>query len=274
MPVPVFVVDSFTPEPWRGNPAGVCLLDVPRDDAWMQSVAAELKHAETAFVRPAGDGYDLRWFTPEAEVDLCGHATLAAAHVLWAAGRLPAHAPARFSTRSGALTARLAGDGLIAMDFPALPASPVDAPPALAAALGLPAAGPAPEVLVFAEGLLVPLDDEAAVAALEPDFAALAALSVPGHGVPVIVVVTAPAERDGVDFVSRVFAPAVGIPEDPVTGAAHCGLGPFWAERLGRDALTGRQISARGGTVRVRVLGDRVELRGEAVLVLRGELLV
>jgi PhzF family phenazine biosynthesis protein len=260
--VRALVVDAFTDVAFRGNPAGVVLLDAPAGsypDTWLQSVAAELRHSETAFcsVRPDG-AHDLRWFTPTVEVTLCGHATLATTHVLATAG---AGEDFTFHTLSGELRATVQ-DGEITLDFPARVPVPVDAPAGLAAALG------AEPVSVHANGLdlVVELASAAAVGDLRPGIAALAAVEARG------VIVTA-AGGDGVDFVSRFFGPRVGVDEDPVTGSAHCALAPFWSARLGRTALVGRQLSARGGVVAVEVRGDRVLLGGRAVTVLDGELL-
>jgi predicted PhzF superfamily epimerase YddE/YHI9 len=258
----IFQVDAFTAEPFRGNPAAVCLLDGPRDDGWRQAVAAEMNLSETAFVERHGSGgggeFALRWFTPTTEVDLCGHATLAAAHVLWEAGE--AADRLSFRTRSGKLVAERVGPG-IRLDFPSQPAAAVDIPAGLAVSLG------AEPVWVGANGIdyLVELDNDDAVRSLTPDIAGLRALPVRG------VIVTA-AGADGCDFVSRFFAPATGIDEDPVTGSTHCCLGPYWRDRLGRAELVGYQASARGGYVGVRVAGDRVLISGQAVTVLRGEL--
>jgi PhzF family phenazine biosynthesis protein len=257
-----FVVDAFTERAFRGNPAGVVLLDAPAHGAWMQDVAAELRHSETAFVaaRPDGD-HDLRWFTPTVEVDLCGHATLATAHVLTGTG---APGPFAFHTRSGVLRAHSEADGAVVLDFPRRDPRPIPPVPGLAAALG---AQPR-EVVAAGDDVLVLLDDAATVVGLSPDMAALA--RVPARG----VIVTAAAEPGaGRDFVSRFFGPNVGVDEDPVTGSAHCGLAPYWADRLGRSYLRGEQVSARGGTVDVEVRGSRVLLRGRAVTVLAGELL-
>jgi PhzF family phenazine biosynthesis protein len=255
-------VDAFTSVPFTGNPAAVVVLGQRREDLWMQSVAREMNLSETAFLVWEEDSFRLRWFTPAVEVDLCGHATLASAHVLWDEGFAPAERPLRFVTRSGVLTATRGADR-IELDFPARLETPVDAPPGLAAALG---AAPR-HVGRNVDDLVVLLDDEAAVRALSPDFGALRRLPVRG------VTVTAPASTPGYDFVSRFFAPAVGVDEDPVTGSAHCCLAPFWRQRLGRDAMRGYQASARGGAVWVRVAGDRVILGGQAVTVARGELL-
>jgi PhzF family phenazine biosynthesis protein len=265
MAIPISVVDAFSDAPFRGNPAGVCLPPKDMSPAWMQSVAAEMNLAETAFLRPRGpDEYDLRWFTPRVEVDLCGHATLASAHRLWEEGL--AEGTIRFHTRSGVLSAARDGGG-IELDFPAAPASETQAPAGLADALGAPFVWTGTNAV---GDLLVEMPDERAVRNLEPDFAALSRL--PARG----VVTTARAERpaeSGYDFVSRFFAPRVGIDEDPVTGSAHCALAPFWSARLGRMELVGWQASARGGRVRTHVDGDRVALGGRAVTVWRGELL-
>jgi PhzF family phenazine biosynthesis protein len=251
------IVDAFTDRPFTGNPAAVCVLDGPVPEPWMQAVAMEANLSETAFLVPGGEGWALRWFTPTTEVDLCGHATLASAHVLWVDGHLDAHAPARFATRSGGLTCRQGSDGEIVMDFPADPTHPVDEP-AVAAALGHPGA----PVHRGASFHLVELAEPEAVRVLEPDLAAVAAC------VPHAVIATA-AGGDGVDCTSRVFGPAVGIAEDPVTGSAHCTLACFWGDRLGRDDLVGWQASARGGRVAMRRRGERVELGGRAVVVAR-----
>ena len=262
MRVPLVQVDAFTETPFAGNPAAVCLLETPRDDGWLQAVGAEMNLPETAFVRPLADGFELRWFTPSIEVDLCGHATLAAAHVLWETKRLAPDAVARFHTRSGLLTAARR-DGWIELDFPAEPASPVEAPPVLTEALGVTARWTGRNRFDW----LVEVETAALVRGLKPDLHALAA--VPTRG----VIVTAPGDDARADFVSRFFAPRAGIPEDPVTGSAHCCLGPYWAGHLGRTALTGYQASPRGGLVRVRLAGDRVILGGRAVTVLQGELI-
>lgn len=256
-----FVIDAFTDVAFRGNPAGVVLLDEPADAAWMQDVAAELRHSETAFVTERVDGeHDLRWFTPAVEVDLCGHATLATTHALDSTG---AGGSFVFHTRSGPLRTTVEADGTIAMDFPAQSPQPVDEPLGLAAALG------ADPVSVHGNGVdvLVELADAATVVALRPDIAALR--SVECRGVTVTAAADAGADHD---FVSRFFAPRVGVDEDPVTGSAHCALAPFWAQRLGQLTLTGVQRSERGGRIGVDVRGDRVVLRGRAVTVLDGTL--
>ena len=256
-------VDAFTDRPFGGNPAAVCVLASARDEEWMQLVAREMNLAETAFLVRRGDGFDLRWFTPMCEVDLCGHATLASAHALWEDGHLPDGAIARFHTRSGVLTAERR-DGLIWLDFPSTPAQPAPAPGELQGGLGVPLefVGRTPF------DYLVEVDREKTLLSLAPDLRMLAKLPVRG------VIVTSRSATAGRDFVSRFFAPAAGVPEDPVTGSAHCALAPFWAERLGRHELIGYQASARGGEVRVRLAGDRVLLGGQAVTVLRGELLL
>jgi len=256
-------VDAFTSEPFAGNPAAVCLLREERPDRWLQAVAAEMNLSETAFLLPRQDGYGLRWFTPRVEVDLCGHATLASAHVLWESGRLAHDAIARFHTRSGPLSA-VRRDPWIELDFPAVPDEPCDAPAGLAAALG------ARPLYVGRNrfDLLVELDNEEVVRGLRPDLSRLAELG--GRG----VIVTSRSSAPGTDFVSRFFAPAAGVDEDPVTGSAHCCLAPFWSARLGQSRFVARQISARGGVLRVELAGDRVLLAGQAVTVLRGEIIV
>ncbi len=261
MPRPIAIVDAFTDRPFSGNPAAVCLLDAPADEGWMQSVAAEMNLSETAFVHqlPGGE-FGLRWFTPTTEVDLCGHATLASAHLLWETGWLSQDAEARFETRSGQLRARLASDG-IELDFPARPVREAAAPPALLQGLGVEPAWVGHESSAW----LALLDSEEDVRSLRPDMGLLGAL-------PELVIVTARSDAPRYDFVSRCFAPSWGIPEDPVTGAAHCSLGPFWQERLEKSNLIGYQASARGGVVRVRLAGNRALLRGQAVTVMRGEL--
>jgi PhzF family phenazine biosynthesis protein len=254
-------VDAFTDRPFAGNAAGVCVLAGPADATWMRQVAREMNLAETAFLYPQGNGFHLRWFTPTVEVDLCGHATLASAQVLWSEGHLPPGEQARFHTLSGLLTADQRGDW-IELDFPAELAAPVASPPNLRDALGV-------ELIAVGRNrvdYIVEVADERTVRGVQPDMARLAA--VPTRG----VIVTSRADSPEFDFVSRFFAPAAGIPEDPVTGSAHCCLGPYWAERLGKDQLVGFQASARGGTVRVRLAGDRVKLLGQAVTVIRGEL--
>lgn len=261
MPLPLLQIDAFTDRAFGGNPAAVCLLQEPMSDLWMQHVAQEMNLAETAFLLPEPDGYSLRWFTPVLEVDLCGHATLASAHALWEGRHLAPEATARFHTRSGLLTARQNGEW-IELDFPAEPATEVAAPPELLDGLPITPRYVGKNRFDY----LVEVESEAALRALRPDFSLLACLSARG------VIVTAPASTPNFDFVSRFFAPACGINEDPVTGSAHCCLGPYWYERLHRQTFTAFQASARGGIVKVNVMGNRVLLDGQAVTVLRGEL--
>jgi predicted PhzF superfamily epimerase YddE/YHI9 len=260
--IPICVVDAFATKAFQGNPAAVCFPSAEASAPWMQAVAGELALSETAFLLPRDDGsWALRWFTPTREVDLCGHATLAAAHVLWETGRLDPSLPARFLTRSGWLHALRSDDGSVQLDFPARPAMPCDVPGGLADAIGADMRWCGRSL----EDLLVELPHASVVRGLAPDLAALAALPVRG------VIVTAASDVAGHDFVSRFFAPAVGVPEDPVTGSAHCTLGPFWAARLGRASLRGLQASRRGGTVAVACQGERILLTGAAVTTWRGE---
>jgi PhzF family phenazine biosynthesis protein len=261
MSVPIFVVDAFTDAAFKGNPAGVCILSEAKDAAWMQSVAAEMKHAETAFLTRQPKGFDLRWFTPAVEVKLCGHATLASAHVLWQEKLAERNDTIHFFTLSGELRASFRDD-FIWLDFPAQPAKSCEAPPNLLDALGAKAV----YVGRSRDDYLVLVATEADVKALQPDHARLRKLPVRG------VIVTAIADQPQVDFVSRFFAPGSGIDEDPVTGSAHCTLAVFWQEKLKKSEFVARQLSERGGTVRVRLEGDRVHLGGTAVTVLKGEL--
>ncbi|MBM3775890.1 MAG: PhzF family phenazine biosynthesis protein [Acidobacteria bacterium] len=262
MPLRIVQVDAFTDKPFTGNPAAVCVLPHPREARWMQEVAREMNLSETAFVERRAGGFGLRWFTPATEVDLCGHATLASAHVLWEDGHLPPEEQARFHTRSGLLTATRGEPGWIELDFPATPPESAPAPPGLEAALGRPVKYAGRSRFDH----LAELESEPAVRDLEPDMAALRQLGPRG------VIVTSRAASAEFDFVSRFFAPAAGVDEDPVTGSAHCCLGPFWAGRLGKRALLAYQASARGGVVRVGVAGDRVLLAGQSVTVMRGTL--
>lgn len=260
--VPVFLVDAFSGQPFAGNPAAVCLLDRPAEAAWMQAVAREMNQSETAFLVPSGEAWGLRWFTPALEVRLCGHATLASAHVLWETARAPAGAPVLFDTVSGRLTADGTA-GQITLHFPAKPAAPTRTPRGLAGALGI-----QPLFVGRSEyDFLLEAPSAEIVRSLRPDFTRLRQLPVRG------IIVTAPSDQPEFDFVSRFFAPAAGVDEDPVTGSAHCTLGPFWSERLGRTELVGWQASPRGGRIEVRVEKDRVLLRGKALTTLRGELL-
>ncbi len=263
MSLSIIQVDAFTDKAFSGNPAAVCLLAQPQaqDEGWMQNVASEMNLSETAFLYRQADGFNLRWFTPAAEVELCGHATLASAHVLWEMGHLPPQEQARFHTLSGLLTAERQGDW-IELDFPATPESPAEAPPGLATALGV-----EPKYIGKNQfDYLVEVESEEIVRAMQPNFSLLQSVSCRG------VVVTSRASSKGYDFVSRFFAPQVGINEDPVTGSAHCCLGPFWGARLEKKKFTAYQASPRGGVVRVRLDGRRVHLGGQAVTVLRGEL--
>ena len=262
---PLFQVDAFASVPFTGNPAAVCLLGTGEAPSarWMQAVAGEMNLAETAFVRSRPDGdFDLRWFTPAAEVKLCGHATLASAHVLWETDRLGARDAARFHTWSGLLSA-VQQAGRITLDFPSTPTRPVDAPDGLLDSLGLRQTG----VESDGEDYLVEVENAAAVRTLQPDLGRLAQIDARG------VIVTARSDSPDADIVSRFFAPRVGVPEDPVTGSAHCRLAPYWASRLGTTTLRAVQASARGGSLLVELEGDRVRLSGGAVTVLRGELL-
>jgi len=258
----IYQVDAFTDKPFAGNPAGVCILSEPRDEGWMQNVAREMNLSETAFLLKEQDGFNLRWFTPAVEVDLCGHATLASAHILWEAGYLKPEEQARFNTRSGLLTAERQDDW-IEMNFPATPEEPAEAPADLIEALGVPAAYVGKNRFDY----LVEVDSEEVVRNMQPDFTLLAKVSARG-----IMVTSIPSTQD-YDFVSRFFAPQVGINEDPVTGSAHCCLGPYWSKRIEKNEFVAYQASPRGGVMRVRVDGDRVYLGGQAVTVLRGELI-
>ncbi len=257
----IFQVDAFTDKAFAGNPAAVCILTEPRDDAWMQDLAREMNLSETAFLSRQEDGFNLRWFTPALEVALCGHATLASAHILWEIGLVSPEEPARFHTLSGLLTAERKGDW-IELNFPATPDQPATAPPRLEQALGL-----TPKYTGKSKfDYLFEVETEDSVRNLKPDFTLLKTIQVRG------VMVTSRAASSGYDFVSRFFAPGSGIDEDPVTGSAHCCLGPFWSQRLGKDELIAYQASRRGGTVRVRVSGERVYLSGQAITILGGEL--
>jgi PhzF family phenazine biosynthesis protein len=254
MSAELHLVDAFTGSPFRGNTAAVCIPGGEAEPAWMQQVAAEMKHSETAFLFPAGGGWNLRWFTPEKEVELCGHATLAAAFVLWTTGRVAPGEAIVFETLSGPLTARMDGDW-ITLDFPAEPATAAGPVPGLGKALGIePVYTARNRFDILAE---LPAADD--VCSLEPDMAALAAIRARG------IIITAPSDLPQFDFVSRFFAPSVGVPEDPVTGSAHCCLAPYWGAKLNKTGMTGFQCSARGGSVRVTLQGDRVILAGHAV---------
>ena len=268
MSLPIVQVDAFASAPFTGNPAAVCVLHSPRDEKWMASVANEMNLSETSFIHPhATDhgAFELRWFTPTVEVALCGHATLASAHVLWEESHIAPHATARFHTKSGLLTCDRIGHW-IEMDFPANPVEAADPPAQMAEALGVDLKFTGKSKFDY----LVEVADEATVRALKPNYQVLRQLPVRG------IIVTAladPANWHNYDFVSRFFAPGSGIDEDPVTGSAHCALAPYWLPRTGKAEMTGYQASARGGIVKVRPVNDRVFLGGQAVTVLRGELL-
>ncbi len=263
MSIPIYQVDAFANAPFSGNPAAVCLLSGPADAEWMQHVASEMNLSETAFLSSLDDGHRLRWFTPEVEVELCGHATLASAHVLFETEALPEDQVARFHTASGLLTVIRNSYGTLTMDFPATIPVENDPPLGLSDVFGItPVWTGRSRFDVFVE-----VSDEATVRGLNPDHGAVAKLGARG------VIVTARADAGNpYDFVSRFFAPGSGVPEDPVTGSAHCALAPYWTTKLNRDSLIGYQASKRGGFVSVRVSGDRVELSGRAITVLAGEL--
>jgi PhzF family phenazine biosynthesis protein len=261
MGVRIVQVDAFANTPFAGNPAAVCVLPASPSESWMQQVAREMNLSETAFLTPNGDGYNLRWFTPSVEVALCGHATMASAHVLWEDGHLPENVQARFHTRSGVLLADKRGES-IELDFPATPAELADAPAGLLEALEAEARFVGKNKFDY----LVEVGSEKLLRNIHPDFTMLRKLPVRG------VIVTTRSESPEFDFVSRFFAPGSGIDEDPVTGSSHCALGPYWADRLDKSQFTAYQATPRGGIVRVTVKGSRVILGGQAVTVLRGEL--
>jgi len=265
MRLPLFQVDAFTAVPFAGNPAAVCVLGQDLDADLMQKIAAEMNLSETAFVQPVGVVYQLRWFTPKVEVDLCGHATLATTHVLLSEGFAASDSALEFDTRSGRLRASRSGKDWIQLDFPTEAPYKSDPPPEVIA--GLRSQG-----IVFAGrnrwDYFFELESEDLVRRMEPDFALLGSATERG------VVVTSRSDSPGFDFVSRFFAPAAGINEDPVTGSAHCCLAPYWGERLGKTTMRAFQASARGGILEVETRGDRVLIRGQAITVLRGELAV
>jgi len=262
MAFPIFQVDAFTARPFSGNPAAVCLLPGPQKVAWMQQVAAEMNLSETAFLCPEGGIYRLRWFTPRMEVDLCGHATLASAHILWEEQHVTAKTPILFETRSGRLQA-MQKENRIVIDFPADTVEAAKVPLDLLPALGCEAIYVGKTCFDY----LIEVETEAMLRAIRPDFLRLA--KVPMRG----VIVTSSSSDSRYDFVSRFFAPAAGIEEDPVTGSAHCALGPYWEKRIGKKELTAYQASARGGVLTVCQERGRVSLGGEAATVLRGTLL-
>ncbi len=255
--IPLYQVDAFAHQRFEGNPAAVCPLDDWLDDYLLQAIAEENNLSETAFIIPAGDGFALRWFTPSTEVGLCGHATLASAHVLFE--HLDYRAPQiKFDTRSGRLAVEKTSSGL-RMDFPAIPARPCATPEQLIQALGR-----TPIRVLANEDYIAVFENESVVRQLQPDFSLLSELDRRG------VMVTAPGDQH--DFVSRYFAPRIGIPEDPVTGAAHCTLAPYWANKLGKETLKARQVSRRGGEIGCQVQGDRIILSGQAVTYMIGEI--
>jgi PhzF family phenazine biosynthesis protein len=259
----LYQVDAFTDRPFGGNPAAVCLMETTREDSWMLKVAQEMNLSETAFCLPLHEGYSLRWFTPATEVDLCGHATLATAHILWETGSLETSQRARFKTRSGLLTAGLDGSWIL-MDFPADPPKSCDTPPELLDALGI------EEPVATARGrfdYLIEISDESSLSNLKPDFRKLRQTDTRG------VIVTALSSSRDCDFLSRFFAPAVGVDEDPVTGSAHCTLCPYWSGKLGKTEFLARQVSARGGLIRTEMKGSRVTVGGQAITVFAGDLL-
>jgi len=266
MPTPLTIVDAFTSVAFSGNPAAVCVLSEPGDEKWMQNVALEMNLSETAFLYPingeSDNQYNLRWFTPVTEVDLCGHATLASAHALWEMGAWSGEKGLCFNTRSGVLRA-LFKKGKIQLDFPALEATPLKSPPNFNALLSV-------ETIWVGKSesdYLVEVGDARTVAELKPNFGALGEIEARG----IIVTAISEVERSA-DFVSRFFAPRVGIDEDPVTGSAHCLLGPYWGSKLKKNSLVGHQLSSREGEVEIVIEGERVLLAGSAVTILRGEL--
>ncbi|WP_071189054.1 PhzF family phenazine biosynthesis protein [Trichormus sp. NMC-1] len=257
-------VDAFTDKAFTGNPAAVCILDIPKSSEWMQKVAQEMNLSETAFLVKQDDGFNLRWFTPTVEVPLCGHATLASAHVLWSQQHLSADDEARFYTKSGVLTAKLQGDW-IELNFPVNHSQPVEAPSELSQVLGIPYKSVEQNSL----GYLVEVEAEELVREMQPNFQLMKTLPVAD-----IIVTSIAKSGSEYDFVSRFFAPGLGINEDPVTGAAHCCLAPFWRNKLGKDEFLAYQASSRGGVVKVYYAGEnRVFISGQAVTVMRGELI-
>jgi len=262
MGVEIFQVDAFTDKPFGGNPAAVCILPAAADETWMQDVAREMNLSETAFLVQQEDGYNLRWFTPVVEVELCGHATLASAHILWEQGLLAPDAQARFFTKSGLLTA-VHKASWIELDFPAEPEEQTAVPETLFQALGAEAQYVGKNRFDY----LLEFERAEIIRKMTPDFTLLCTIS--GRG----FIVTSRSDSRQYDFISRFFAPAFGVNEDPVTGSAHCCLGPYWAKKLGKEALTAFQASARGGVVKVRVGDDRVFLGGQAVTVMRAIIL-
>lgn len=265
MPIPIFVVDAFAESPLEGNPAGVCLLEKEASAEWMQKVAEEMKHAETAFIWPIGDDFGLRWFTPTVEVSLCGHATLASAQVLFEERNIQKE-EITFHTASGELHCKRGEDHTVVMDFPAKPPAPYGSPSLKTISHALGIKDEPVDVLAYGLDWFIVFENQAQVEAIQPDFLEIISLGLRG------VLVTAPANPGEFDFVSRFFAPSSGIPEDFVTGSAHCALAPYWSRRLGKTKMKGRQLSARRGTVGVEWIEDRVFLTGHAQVVLAGEL--
>lgn len=261
MGVKIIQVDAFTSRPFSGNPAAVCVMEKPAEESWMQSVANEMNLSETAFLHPEKDGYRLRWFTPTTEVDLCGHATLASAHVLFEDGHVAKGSDITFHTRSGALGARQS-EGKIELKFPTTPAKEVNAPEKLLKALGIQALWTGQTTHDF----LIEVDSEETLRGVAPNFAELVKFDTRG------VIVTSASQTDKYDFLSRYFAPAFGINEDPVTGSIHCALGKYWSQKLGKTSLNAYQASSRGGEISVTVAGEQTILVGAAVTVMRGEL--
>ncbi|HAA25561.1 MAG TPA: oxidoreductase [Ruminiclostridium sp.] len=255
----IYQVDAFTDKPFKGNPAAVCILESEPPVKWMQDVANEMNLAETAFLVPKDNGYKLRWFTPESEIDLCGHATLASAHILWEKGYLGKEEEAVFDTKSGMLTARY-NEGWIELNFPATPEEKADVPPELIEALAVNPVYTGKSVFDY----IIEVESEEVVKSIKPDFTKLMRVQMRG------VIVTAQSSR--YDFISRFFAPEVGIFEDPVTGSAHCCLGPYWRKKLGKDKFIAYQASKRGGMLKVQVSGERVLISGKAVTVIEGVL--
>jgi len=257
----IYQVDAFTEKPFSGNPAGLCVLNEKMDEKLMQNIACEMNLSETAFLIKEDQGYNLRWFTPNSEVDLCGHATLASAHILWEKGYLKKDREAKFSTKGGLLTAKM-NEGWIELNFPALPEKRTETPLELLEALGVEAIYVGKSKFDY----LIEVESEEIVATLKPDFMRL--LNVPARG----VIVTSKSRK--YDFASRFFAPKIGVSEDPVTGSAHCCLGPYWQKKMNKDEFVAYQASERSGVLKVKVVNDRVLISGKAVTVLEGELLI
>ena len=263
MTVVFYHVDAFTQDAFKGNPAGVCLLTKPADEKWMQNIAMEINLSETAFLWPLKDGYSLRWFTPVSEVDLCGHATLASAHVLWESGELNRDSDARFYTKSGLLTAHREEDW-IELNFPSEPEEKTIPPQFLLDGLGIEATYIGKNRFDY----LIEVNSEAAVRRIMPNWTLLKKIDTRG------IIVTSRSTSPDYDFISRAFFPSIGINEDPVTGSAHCCLGPYWQHKLSKNELIGYQASQRGGMVKVHVHGERVLLAGRAITVMKGEIQV